>query len=90
MRLEGMRTLPRACRRQLCSCSVQSMPRLTIVLDPALTEEAMRITGLKSRRAVVDHALRELVRREKQREVLQLEGIGWEGDLSKMRESRFP
>ena len=36
-----------------------------------------------------DHALRELVRHRKQKEILKLKGeIHWEGDLSQMRQGR--
>ena len=45
---------------------------------------------MKTRRALVHHALQELVRREKQMGLLALEGkIKWTGDLNKMRRSRF-
>lgn len=66
------------------------MKRTNIVLDENLVEEAIRTTGLKTARAVVNHALHELVRREKQLGILRLKGkLKWEGDLNLMRESRF-
>jgi Arc/MetJ family transcription regulator len=47
------------------------------------------MTGLKSRRALIDYALRELLRRESQKKVLELKGtVHWEGDLSSMRRKR--
>ena len=63
--------------------------RTNIVIDDTLIAEAMRLTRIKTKRGVVDMALRTLVRLERQRAVLDLEGrIGWEGDLNHMRESR--
>jgi Arc/MetJ family transcription regulator len=63
--------------------------RTNIVIDDTLITEAMRLTQIKTKRGVVDMALRTLVRLERQRAVLDLEGrIGWEGDLNHMRESR--
>lgn len=63
--------------------------RTNIVIDDTLIAEAMRLTQIKTKREVVDTALRTLVRLERQRSVLDLEGrIAWEGDLNQMRESR--
>jgi Arc/MetJ family transcription regulator len=63
--------------------------RTNIVLDEDLVEAGMEITGLKSRRALIDYALRELLRRESQRKILELKGkVRWEGDLSTMRQKR--
>lgn len=63
--------------------------RTNIVIDGDLIQRAMRITGAKSKRAVVDEALRELVMRHDRRKgMLELEGIGWEGDLDEMRRDR--
>jgi Arc/MetJ family transcription regulator len=50
--------------------------RTHIVLDDALVEEAMRLTGARSRREVIHRALRELVSREKQRALRTLSGDG--------------
>ena len=63
--------------------------RTNIVIDDALIAEAMRLTQIKTKRGVVDKALRTLVRLEGQRAVLDLEGrIKWEGDLNHLRGSR--
>lgn len=49
------------------------------------------MTGLRTKRELVDLALRELVRKENQKTILSLEGtIRWEGNLDEMRQSRFP
>ena len=63
--------------------------RTNIVIDDALITEAMRLTRIKTKRGVVDMALRTLVRLERQRAMLDLEGrIAWEGDLNQAREAR--
>jgi Arc/MetJ family transcription regulator len=65
--------------------------RTNIVLDESLVRQGMKATGLKTRRALVQHALEELVRREKQMGFLSLKGkVKWTGDLNALRRSRFP
>lgn len=60
--------------------------RTNIVLDKQLVETALQATGLKTRRQLVEYALRELVRHHQQRKLLDLKGkITWEGDLASMR-----
>lgn len=66
------------------------MKRTNIVLNEDLVREATAATGIKTRRALVEHALTELVRREKQKEILNHKGrFEWKGNLETMRESRF-
>jgi Arc/MetJ family transcription regulator len=65
------------------------MKRTNIVLDEKLVRQGLRSTGMKTRRALVDYALRELVRREKQVGLLALKGkVQWEGNLDAMRSTR--
>jgi Arc/MetJ family transcription regulator len=65
------------------------MKRTNIVLDEKLVRAGLKTTGMKTRRALVDHALRELVRREKQLGLLELKGrVRWAGDLEAMRRTR--
>ncbi len=65
------------------------MSRTNIVLDNKLVEEGLKLTGLKTKRNLIDHALRELLRHEKQAKLLELRGkIEWEGDLAEMRKER--
>jgi len=65
--------------------------RTNIVLDEGLVRQGLKVTGIKTRRALVHHALQELVRREKQLDWLPLEGkIRWTGNLNAMRRGRFP
>ena len=63
--------------------------RTNIVLDDKLVAKSMRATGIKTKRELVDYALRELLRHEEQAKLLDLKGrIEWEGDLSKSRKGR--
>jgi len=63
--------------------------RTNIVLDSKLIEAGLKATGLKTRRELVDFALRELLRHQQQRKLLLLKGkVTWKGDLSEMRTGR--
>ncbi len=64
--------------------------RTNVVLDDDLVTEAMRLTGVNTKREVIDRALRTLIRLERQRAVLGLRGtVAWEGDLDALREARY-
>ncbi len=66
------------------------MKRTNVVLDEELVGTAKALTGIRTTRQVVDHALRELVRHRRQRRLLKLKGrIHWEGDLNEMRRARI-
>jgi len=61
--------------------------RTNIDIDDALLAEAMAATGQSTKRATVEAALRTVVRLQRQRTALRnLEGIGWDGDLDRLRE----
>ena len=63
--------------------------RTNIVLDSKLVEAGLKATGLKTRRQLVDYALRELLRHKQQKKLLSLKGkVTWEGDLESMRSAR--
>ena len=65
------------------------MSRTNIVLDSQLVEEGLKVTGLKTKRNLIDYALRELLRHEKQAKLLELQGtMVWDGDLDQMRAGR--
>ncbi len=65
------------------------MSRTNIVLDDKLVARCQRATGIKTRRALVQHALEELLRHKDQKKVLELKGaVLWEGDLAAWREMR--
>ena len=60
--------------------------RTNIELDDELLAEAMEATGLPTKRATVEEALRLVVQQHRQRSALRkLAGLGWEGDLDAMR-----
>jgi Arc/MetJ family transcription regulator len=64
--------------------------RTNIELDDDLIAEAMEATGLSTKKATVEEALKMLVRLHRQKKAIaNLEGLGWEGDLDEMREGRF-
>jgi len=66
------------------------MSRTNIVLDDTLVSKGLKITGLRTKKDLVDLALRELVRKEDQKSILSLEGrFRWEGDLNENRKNRF-
>jgi len=66
------------------------MPRTNINLDDNLVAKGLKLTGLRTKRELVDLALRELVRREDQKGILALEGrFRWRGDLDQIRKGRF-
>ena len=65
------------------------MKRTNIVIDEKLVEKGKKVTGLKTSKSVVDFALKELIRRSNQRQILDLFGtIDWDGNLAKMRSTR--
>ena len=60
--------------------------RTNVVLDQELVDEALALTGLKTKRAVIEEALRTLTRLKRQENIRALRGqLHWEGDLDKLR-----
>ena len=60
--------------------------RTNIEIDDILLTEAMDATGLKTKKATIEEALQRLVMNERRRRAIEeMEGMGWEGDLDKMR-----
>lgn len=68
------------------------MGRTNIELDDRLVEEAMDLTGARTKREVVDIALRRLVDKGSlYRSIRSLRGkLAWEGDVDAWRSSRTP
>ncbi len=63
--------------------------RTNIDLDDKLLSEAMMATGLPTKRATVEEALRSLVQMHRQKTAIKnMSGLGWEGDLDAMRQAR--
>jgi Arc/MetJ family transcription regulator len=66
-----------------------AVKRTNIVLDDALVSQGLKLTGLKTQKDLVHHALLQLVRRESQLGLLKLRGsVNWDGDLAEMRKGR--
>ncbi|ASP16378.1 type II toxin-antitoxin system VapB family antitoxin [Neisseria sp. 23W00296] len=60
--------------------------RTNIVINDQLMAEALQLSGLSSKREVVETALRLLVQQQRQRQIRSLRGkLIWEGDLAQMR-----
>jgi Arc/MetJ family transcription regulator len=65
--------------------------RTNIEIDDDLMQEALRRSGLKTKRAVVEAGLKALIRLNRQKKILYLAGkVQWEGNLDESREGRFP
>lgn len=63
--------------------------RTNIDLDDDLIQEALRLSGLRTKKAVVDKALETFIRCAREREALEMFGkLEWEGDLAASREGR--
>ena len=60
--------------------------RTNIVIDDKLMAEAIRLSQLKTKKAVVETGLRLLIRIKKQERLKSLRGkLNWDGDLDEMR-----
>jgi Arc/MetJ family transcription regulator len=60
--------------------------RTNIVIDDKLMRDALRATGLKTKREAVEEGLRTLLRLRRQAGIRQLRGkLDWRGDLDAMR-----
>lgn len=60
--------------------------RTNIVIDDKLMSEALKVTGLGTKKEAVELGLKLLVRQNKQQAIRKLRGkLKWEGDLEEMR-----
>ena len=60
--------------------------RTNIVVDDNLMEEAIKLTKIKTKKGVVDEALKLLVQVKRQEAIRSFKGkLNWEGNLSEMR-----
>jgi Arc/MetJ family transcription regulator len=63
--------------------------RTNIDIDDELLTEAMAASGLSTKKATVEEALRRLVQRYRRRAAFaDMTGLGWDSDLAAMREGR--
>ena len=60
--------------------------RTNIVIDEDLIKEAMELSNIKTKKAVVEFGLKLLVQIKKQEQIKNLRGkLIWDGDLETMR-----
>lgn len=64
--------------------------RTNVVVDDKLIARVMRLYGLRTKREAIDFALRKVAGGYDPQKLLELRGIGWVGDLRKMRRTRYP
>jgi Arc/MetJ family transcription regulator len=65
--------------------------RTNIVIDDELMEQALRASGLPTKKAVVEAGLRLLIQVQSQAGIRRLRGkVRWEGDLDQLRRTRSP
>jgi Arc/MetJ family transcription regulator len=65
------------------------MARTNIEIDETLVRKARKLTGLQTKREIVDRALELLLRSESRKGILSYFGTGiWKSDLKAMRRKR--
>jgi Arc/MetJ family transcription regulator len=63
--------------------------RTNIVIDDQLMREALALSQLKTKRAVVETGLKLLIQMKKQERIKSYRGkLNWDGDLDEMRRDR--
>ncbi len=60
--------------------------RTNIVIDDELMSDALKHSGLKTKKEAVEQGLKLLVKQKQQQQIRKLRGkLQWEGDLDEMR-----
>jgi len=60
--------------------------RINIIIEDSLINLALKTTGLKSKKEVVEEALKVLLKVKSQSQLRSLRGkLNWEGNIEKMR-----
>jgi Arc/MetJ family transcription regulator len=68
--------------------SVHTM-RTNIVIDDKLMADALKLTGVRTKREAVELGLKTLLKTGRQADIKRLRGkIAWEGDLKAMRRDK--
>lgn len=63
--------------------------RTNIVIDDELMNDALKVTGVKTKKEAVELGLKTLIQLKKQAELKEWRGkLAWEGDLNTMRQTR--
>ena len=59
------------------------------MIDDKLMDDALKATGLTTKKEAVELGLKTLIRLKKQEKIRKFRGkLSWEGDLSEMRKTR--
>ena len=67
---------------------IGNVMRTNIVIDDQLMADALKATGLSTKKEAVEEGLRLLIRRKKQQKIRKLRGkLKWEGNLDEMRDA---
>jgi Arc/MetJ family transcription regulator len=63
--------------------------RTNIVIDDDLMDDAIRLTGAKTKKEAVELGLKTLIRLKKQEKIREFRGkLPWEGDLDELRSDK--
>ncbi|MCB1808275.1 MAG: type II toxin-antitoxin system VapB family antitoxin [Candidatus Competibacteraceae bacterium] len=63
--------------------------RTNIVIDDKLMADALKATGLQTKKEVVEEGLKALIKLKQQADIRSLRGqLKWEGDLDDMRSDK--
>ena len=64
--------------------------KTNIDFDDRLVKRVQKLTGLKTKKDLVNHALSELIRKKDQKAILELRGkVSWASDLDTFRQNQF-
>ncbi|GAB4023048.1 type II toxin-antitoxin system VapB family antitoxin [Spirosoma koreense] len=70
---------------------ILSTMRTNIDINDGLLEKALKMSKLKTKKAVVELALQEYINTMRRRDLLSLRGkVQWDGDLEQMRTDNAP
>ena len=63
--------------------------RTNVVVDDLLMKKALKASGLKTKKAVIEQGLKLVISLKEQADIRSLRGkLSWEGDLNQMRKGR--
>lgn len=63
--------------------------RTNIVIDDKLMADALKVTGLNTKKEAVEEGLKALIKLRKQTSIRSLRGkLNWDGDLDAMRSTK--
>lgn len=63
--------------------------RTNVVIDDDLIKKALDVSGLKTKKAVIEHGLELVISLKSQRDIRSLRGkLSWQGNLDELRKER--